>query len=439
MSNEDNRISEAGDFVIEELVILTSTGYEVSIAPAAIVINEDTNLSTISGKLLFSDGVGLSGIAPIIGQERLRLKIRTPSFDGEDVIINYSDDPLALQSVVQKEYFDNGVEAVSVNFVTNDFIKNMRTKLKKKVEGSYSDIVKKILKQEIKTKKRDDQIFISETVGNKKVVIPDMRPFDFIQNIAMKDSISKATGAPGYVFFETIRGYVFKSFSDIFASETITKFDPAISVEELVIRTGPGTGTHDIIKGFQFVTDFEISQGNDIVLNHASGVYGSKLLEYDILSKDYKEHDFDYFESFKPKEHLDQFPVFSKAKDENNKKISEYPVRTFLHHKEKEPAAWLQKSFSQRIQMEQGLVTNILVRGNTSVSAGDIVEFDVPLPASLERDDTFVAAEDGLDPFYKGRFFVKRIEHTFHLGESPKHSMLMTLIKDGSATNIEIM
>ncbi len=102
MSTEDNRISEAGDFVVEELVILTSTGYEIPVAPAAIVINEDTNLSTISGKLLFSDGVGLSGIAPIIGQERLRLKIRTPSFDGEDVIINYSDDPLTLRSVVQK-------------------------------------------------------------------------------------------------------------------------------------------------------------------------------------------------------------------------------------------------------------------------------------------------------------------------------------------------
>ena len=63
----------------------------------------------------------------------------------------------------------------------------------------------------------------------------------------------------------------------------------------------------------------------------------------EILNKEYKEHNFDYFESFKPKEHLDQFPVFSKTKNEDNKKISEYPVRTFLHHKEKEPATWLQK------------------------------------------------------------------------------------------------
>ena len=438
MSNEDNRISEAGDFVIEEMKLLSSTGKEIPIAPSAIVLYEDTNMSTISGDLVFANGMGLSGVTPLIGQEFLKLKIRTPSFDGEDVMINYADDPLALQSISSKDYLDNGVETVSINFVTSDFLKNMKTKLKKKVEGSYSDIVTKILKQEIKTKKKDSQLFISETVGNKKVVIPDMRPFDFIQDIAMKDSISKATQKPGYVFFETFRGYVFKSFSDIFATETVTVFDPDISIEEMVIRSGPVTGTHDIIKGFQFVADYEISQGNDILLNHASGVYGSKLLEYDILNKNYEEHIFDYFDSFSADEHIDKFPAFSKAKDEESKKISEYPVRTFLHHKEKEPATWLQRSFSQRIQMEQGYVTNALVRGNTAVSAGDTVEFDIPLPASLEMDDTFVGAEDGHDPLFKGRFFVKRIKHTFDM-VTMKHSMLMTLIKDALPTNIEIM
>ena len=88
--------------------------------------------------------------------------------------------------------------------------------------------------------------------------------------------------------------------------------------------------------------------------------------------------------------------------------------------------------------MEQGYVTNPLVRGNTAVTAGDTVEFDIPLPASLEMDDTFVGAEDGHDPLFKGRFFVKRIKHTFDM-VTMKHSMLMTLIKDALPTNIEIM
>ena len=75
--------------------------------------------------------------------------------------------------------------------------------------------------------------------------------------------------------------------------------------------------------------------------------------------------------------------------------------------------------------MEQGYSINLLVRGNTAVSAGDIVQCDVPLPASLERDDTFLGAEDGHDPLYKGLFFVKRIKHTFDV-KTMKHSMLMT-------------
>ena len=205
MAEADRLISEAGDFVIEEIKILTSVGDEVTIAPSRIILYEDTTLSTISGDLIFSDAMGLSGVAPLIGQEFLRLKIKTPSFDGEDVIINYSDDPFAIQSIPKKEYFENGVEVVSLNFVTNDFLKNMRIKLKKKVEGSYSDIIKKILKEEIKTKKKNSQLFISDTVGIKKIIVPDLRPFDFIQHIAMKDSISKNTSKPGYIFFETFR------------------------------------------------------------------------------------------------------------------------------------------------------------------------------------------------------------------------------------------
>ncbi len=435
MAEADRLISEAGDFVIEEIKILTSVGDEVTIAPSRIILYEDTTLSTISGDLIFSDAMGLSGVAPLIGQEFLRLKIKTPSFDGEDVIINYSDDPFAIQSIPKKEYFENGVEVVSLNFVTNDFLKNMRIKLKKKVEGSYSDIIKKILKEEIKTKKKNSQLFISDTVGIKKIIVPDLRPFDFIQHIAMKDSISKNTSKPGYIFFETFRGYVFKSYSDIFATEPTAVYDPDITLEELVIRQGPGRGTHDIIKGLQFVNDYTIAQGSDILANHATGVYGSKLLDYDIINKDYKEHVFDYLKSFDPKGHLDKHPAFSPVKDENNKKVSEYPVRTFLSNKEKEPTSWLQKSISQRIQMEQGYVSNILVRGNTAVSAGDVVRFDVPLPASLERDDNFTGAEDGHDPLYKGLFFVKRIKHTFDM-TNMKHSMLLTLVKDALPTKL---
>ena len=450
MIGEDNSISEAGDFIIEELKIITSAGNEIAVTPTAIVLYEDTAMSTVSGDMLFSDAIGLSGIAPILGQEFLKLRIRTPSFDGEDVIINYSDNLLAIQSVGKKEYLDHGVELVSINFVTNDFLKNMQTKLSKKMEGSYSSIIEKVLKEDIKTKK---ELFISPTVGNKKVVIPILRPFDFIQ-MATKESLSKATSAPGFIFFETFRGYVFKSFSDIFATEPIATYDPDVTLEELIVRSGPARGTHDIIKGFQYVNDYEITQNNDIVFNHAGGVYGSKLIVHDIMNKEYKEHTFNYLESFNEKEHLDKNPAFSPVTDEDGKKISDHPVRTFLHPASlkddrdasfskgtdypfapKRSEAWLQKSISQRIQMEQGYSINLLVRGNTAVSAGDIVQCDVPLPASLERDDTFLGAEDGHDPLYKGLFFVKRIKHTFDV-KTMKHSMLMTLIKDALPTRL---
>ena len=68
MIGEDNSISEAGDFVIEELKIITSAGNEITITPTEVVLYEDTAMSTISGDMLFSDAICLSGIATILGQ-----------------------------------------------------------------------------------------------------------------------------------------------------------------------------------------------------------------------------------------------------------------------------------------------------------------------------------------------------------------------------------
>ena len=89
-----------------------------------------------------------------------------------------------------------------------------------------------------------------------------------------------------------------------------------------------------------------------------------------------------------------------------------------------DPHKWLQRRNSQMIQLENALNVNILVHGNTVISAGDIVELNLPRKA-------VVKSSESLDKFYQGSFLIKKIRHDFTFTSAPqKHKMYMNLVKD---------
>ena len=86
----DEHFSEAGQFEIEHCVLLTSEGleYDLSKSVAELQFYESIYASALSGYITLFDTFALSNIAPLIGQEYLRLKIRTPTIvdDGDKVV-----------------------------------------------------------------------------------------------------------------------------------------------------------------------------------------------------------------------------------------------------------------------------------------------------------------------------------------------------------------
>ena len=92
---------------------------------------------------------------------------------------------------------------------------------------------------------------------------------------------------------------------------------------------------------------------------------------------------------------------------------------------------WLQRRTSQLIQLDQGLLINILTHGNTVVSAGDVVKLDLPYNASVKT-----SKDEKNDRFYKGMFLVKRLRHDFDFAIK-KHKTHMTLVKDSLENTLD--
>ena len=438
-------LNAVGDFELSKAELITSSGMVIDLSASIINITifEDTTMSSITGDILLQDSFALTSVGPIIGQEYLKLQIKTPSLTDKDQIIDFTENVFIVNSLESRVEVGNSVTAYLLNFTSSEIVRNARTKVSRSLKGSYSDIVK-IMLGEVECKKK---MYIEPTAGVKRIVAPNIRPFDVIK-MAMKQSISKFYTKSNYLFFETLKGYHFRSLQSLYAqpsSQTYTTFVAGSSVDN--------GGITNVEKELANVIDFEIIENPNSIVNYTGGTFASNLIVHDIFSKTYKKYKYGIFDEFRKENHItkyhksngDDFPIYSHVfVDEQERTVQDFPARTFvtstsnLLDKDAENSTenntfpfnpvnaqdWLQRRVSQKIQLEQGLLVNILTHGNTIVSAGDIVKLDLPFNSAFKVTDG-----QKNDRFYKGAFFIKRLRHDFDFGDK-KHKTHLTLVKD---------
>ena len=458
---------QAGEFELLKAVILASSGKSIDITPNVLHIAffEDTTKHAVSGNILFQNSFAATSWGPLVGQEWLELRIKTQGFEDPETNINYTKNVLHIHSIENRTIINNGIEMVLMNFITTDILKNQRTKIFRSLKGSYSDIVKGILQGEIDCKK---DLYIEPTVGNKHITVPNMRPFDLI-NLCAREAISKEKGTPHYLFFETFRGYHFRSLQSLYPAKgkggqlekPMMVYNAIADPGDNLIKSGSGRGTFDPVAGSEMVLEHEVVAASDSIMNFQTGVYASTLITHDIQNKQFTTSVFNYLDEFSKENVLDDNPIFSGSPlEEGNKKsrVSDFPTRTFVQPTAIDdlkkrtdayrpggepnnpflalnPEQWLQKRTSRILQTEQGFIVTIKVHGNTVVSAGDMIKLDLPLPMA-DSSEPAGAESVKTDLYYKGTFFVKRIRHDFDFS-IPRHTMRLTLVKDALPTKLE--
>ena len=444
-------LQKAGDFEINSAKIITSAGTEIDISASIIIITffEDTGMMALSGNILMFDTVNLASIGPLIGQEYLKLKISTPSFKDKSAIIDFTENVFLIHSLQSRENVGNNAQGYLLNFISSEVVKNQRTKVSQTLKGSYSEIVKNMLVNYVDSKK---DLYIEPTSGTKKIISPNVRPFDVI-TMAMNESISIHGKDPTYLFFETFKGYHFRSLASMYVQAPILKYTTHVP-GSLWGRNRPGQ--IDILKDLQNVIDYEIISNSDTVVNYRTGVFASKLIIHDIFNKEYTTHTYNYLDNFHKESHIKRsqrwdaknYPMYSATPiEKDGSRVSDFPARTFVSstslkdtnlytdsthttslntypYAASNPHQWLQRRTSQLIQLEQGILINILVLGNTMLNSGDVVRLDIPYSG------TKTTKNEKHDRFFKGLFFVKRIRHDFDISAGNKHTMHMTLVKD---------
>ena len=140
-------IQTAGEFIIEELKLVTTSGLEVDLITSVIGLTlfEDIFSMTISGTIAVADSVNLASYGPLLGQEYLHLKISTPTFKDESAIIDFSKNAFLVHSITNRTKITDGVQGFVLSFVSQELVRNQRLKVTQSLTDTWSNIVKKML------------------------------------------------------------------------------------------------------------------------------------------------------------------------------------------------------------------------------------------------------------------------------------------------------
>ena len=112
-------LQHAGQYIIEDLRLVTTTGLEVNLINSVIGITlyEDIFSMTVTGTIAIQDSANLASHGPLLGQEYLHLKIRTPFVNKDKSnVIDFSENAFLVHSISKRQKFKGGVQGFVLSF-----------------------------------------------------------------------------------------------------------------------------------------------------------------------------------------------------------------------------------------------------------------------------------------------------------------------------------
>ncbi len=455
-------VSYAGEFILEkcEIVSCGDDRVDVSKELQQLDIYEDIDSPVLQGNLVFTDNFGLVNNLPIIGQETLRLKIRTPSVMsggsfGEEQII---DRLFYINKVQGAKSVNPNVQAVAVDFVSMEGIRNNRIVVDRILTGTYSDIAKQMLKSDLKTKKT---VFVEPSSGVKKIIANEVTPIDII-NQCKNQAVSKENGQPTYKFFETLTGFHFRSVQSMYATESAQQY--TIVENETTVDGRP-----DYLTEYARIRDYNIDRSPDSMNGSVNGQFSSELTIHDIYNKDIITTNFNYFDQFKPEAQNFTINTYHKkdansmysttAYDQDGSTLGSAVTAKYLASvslkdqntgtdstmvngdgkyvfQAYNPDKWLQAGVAFNQSLKNGYVIDISALGHTYMRAGQVVTINIPRPARNKTPD-----KGPINRFYRGPFLINSIHHSFlpDGDNGPTHMMFMRCVKDCVEEELEFV
>ena len=445
----EENIEFAGDFNLPSIVLHNyknkgrpvdggnKRGVDIKHMVQEFNIFESMFSGAITGSMVLADTTNLIGNLPIQGTERLFFKLSNKLVNGSfSNTLDFTEKgghPLHIYKITDREQLNDSTQSYVIHFASREFVRNLRTKVSESFTGRMDQMVNKIFARPeyLDSKKK---LYFQKTRNSDTIVVPNVTPFDAIKLLgkrALPDSL-RSKGA-GYLFFETPRGFHFRSWESLCIAkngkprEVKQKFR---YVQQRFDRFGhemldeSGKPLDKIVEDFRNVESYQFMNNfHDVAANTALGTYGHRVITHNLYNKSYKISDYHYHNYFNQTKHTDgpNPAIVDTPVDFDDKNVSDYPesrvtvmATTQFAHGEDTGAFGIDVEqdgiteaarVSQLATVSSGTNLKLTVKGQSYLAAGDVINFNI---LSVENK---VASDGALDPQYAGRYIISKIRH----------------------------
>ena len=414
-------------FLITKCMLIPSEGsslqeeYDIVAGNPIIDYYESVESPSISMTVSFIDIDQVIGRKGITGGEYIDLIVKVDDEGANDFKVMHDKQKMMLNSV-RNMITESNKQVATLEFVSVETLVNETARLNKKYTGNISDIVMELLVGDTKGIQTAKTLFgpkkekLGETdveedratnsysfVGNLK------RPFDTIQWLCPKGQ--SANDDFGFLFYETLDGYHFRSIKSLLEQDAITyQQTDAQGISNKILQNN-------------------LNQTNDIGMNMRMGMYANRTIYVDIENHTLETIDFK----------VDEIKTKKKATLPAN--IQNYPTRLMVRvddvgvaqvgsaktdvQPKSELAKYQNKSYIRNnLLFSQSLSISIPL--NTSLRAGFVL--DIRLPLKQEKGDSNVDSygnDRSNDP--SGRYLIGELRHLIGGGKAETQ---LKLIRD---------
>ena len=401
-------------FIIKECSLVPSEGsslkqeFNIAAGNPSITYFESIVSPAISLSLNFIDVDQLISRQGVTGGEYLSLRIGVRGYDKDFEI--KADKHLLMLNSVKDVSTSSSSQLATLEFLSVEGIINETARVNQRFTGNVTETVKKLLKGKkgIQTKKNLDSDRASNAysfVGNLK------RPFDTIQWLCSKTQSSK--DGYGFLFFETLDGYVFKSIEKL--------------LDQRPVEYKKSEKAEDAGDDFRILEN-NLNQTNDIGMNCRMGMYANKTIYINLdnatqKTVDFKIEDLKLKKSPKLPNRLETFPTRLMLRVLDKGALQKGSQKKELQ-KENELAIYQSKSYARNnLIFSQSM--SVSIPFNPTLRAGQMLNLRFPLRKGDDQETTTYGQES--DDDVSGKYLISELCHI--IGNNQAHTQL-TLIRD---------
>lgn len=410
-------IAYAGEVEITAIEIYSYRMEKLDIRPQMIEMSiyEDIFTNTIHGSLMVSDSFDLIETFPLVGEELIFIKMNTPSM-GAKASIEYSG---YIYKLSDRHQTSERGQVYTLHFTSYETIVDVNKKVSKEFSGKISDVVTKIVKDEVLLGS-EKELVVESTENSIIFVSPYWNLLKTINWLSIR-SLKVGNKSPTFVFYETLDNRLkFVSLDTLYTQQPKPGFHYKF---DSFLRDTSGDGsTRSLDLEYNLIRDLYVDDVFDYLTRSESGMYSGKLTNTNLVSKTIKTTITDYVENFKNTSHLGKFPVNSNNLVRRpsaamfNSITSEY---AFDNQRDLKTQQWYLQRKALMGQAMSVYKVDITVSGRLDLRAGECVLIDVNKLQPVNRGDNKSEITSG---YYSGKFMVGAIHHRF---EGNNHTMTM--------------